>query len=414
MRRIIIFICVFIALISCGRYRNTSVSLKAETKIDHSDFIHVLHDSARYGDTHAYSQCHGRYWEVFGEPNDPTYFEALTSRITIHEFDSITEILNKSFGKYTYDDKTAPIDSAYFWMGTKSYTKYYYWLTSDTLLGWGLFEAESGMGYAHLEVCICYNQYSEDWVQELKAKNPLVNDTNFISVYFRFDTIINDYEVCGILYPIHDDKYGWYASENGARLFFHNLKNGKEYVWTDWNENCRCFKGIFMSINVSDIVNGKNFKGFHSGDSYIFHFHSQPDTFDYIDPKEPIISNLYSKAEYQFLDMDFDGQDELLIGYYGGGSYGCTCYEVYEITDSGLVEKRPQNHNGDYFSLDDHTIFDPDNKRLINKFYSGCCEWGAYVYDADENGNLYLAYRVHGSYDSESDSILSDTTYYKF
>lgn len=153
MQRIFIIICAFIALISCGRDQNTKASQNIESEaVNQSNFIHVLQDSAHYGDTHAYSQCHGRYWEIFGEQNDTTYFGALTLRITNHEFDSITEILNKSFGKYTYDDKTAPIDSAYFWMGTKSYTKYYYWLTSDILIAWGLFEVVDSTGYAHLDI----------------------------------------------------------------------------------------------------------------------------------------------------------------------------------------------------------------------------------------------------------------------
>lgn len=153
MQRIIIFICAFIVLISCGRNQYTKASQNiASEAVNQSNFIHVLLDSAHYGDTHAYSQCHGRYWELFGEQNDTTYFGALTLRITNHEFDSITEILNKSFGKYTYDDKTAPIDSAYFWMGTKSYTKYYYWLTGDILIAWGLFEVADSTGYAHLDI----------------------------------------------------------------------------------------------------------------------------------------------------------------------------------------------------------------------------------------------------------------------
>jgi hypothetical protein len=33
------------------------------------------------------------------------------------------------------------------------------------------------------------------WVQELAKKNPLKDSINITSVYFRFDTIINDFEV---------------------------------------------------------------------------------------------------------------------------------------------------------------------------------------------------------------------------
>ena len=161
------------------------------------------------------------------------------------------------------------------------------------------------------------------WVRELEDKNPLKDSADVISVYFRFDTIVNDFEVSGILYPFYDEKSGWSASENGVRLFFHNLKTDREYFWTDWDEDCRCFKWLFMSRNVRDIVWAKKFSGFKNGDYYTFHYHNQPDTFDTIDPENPVISNLYSNAEYQFLDVDFDGTDELLIGYFHGGPYGC-------------------------------------------------------------------------------------------
>ena len=47
--------------------------------------------------------------------------------------------------------------------------------------------------------------HTNNWVQELKNKNPLKDSTNYISVYFRFDTIINDFEVSGILYPFYSE-----------------------------------------------------------------------------------------------------------------------------------------------------------------------------------------------------------------
>jgi hypothetical protein len=91
-------------------------------------------------------------------------------------------------------------------------------------------------------------------VQELESKNPLKDSTNYISVYFRFDTIINDFEVSGILYPYYSDKTGWSDIENGVRLFFYSHKTGKEYLWTDWDNSCSCFQNIFMSKNVYDTL----------------------------------------------------------------------------------------------------------------------------------------------------------------
>lgn len=47
--------------------------------------------------------------------------------------------------------------------------------------------------------------HTNNWVQELENKNPLKDSTEYIRVFFRFDTIINDFEVSGILYPFYSE-----------------------------------------------------------------------------------------------------------------------------------------------------------------------------------------------------------------
>ena len=78
--------------------------------------------------------------------------------------------------------------------------------------------------------------HTNNWMQELENKNPLKDSTEYISVYFRFDTIINDFEVSGILYPYYSEQYGWSMYENGVRLFFHSRNTSKEYIWTDYDD----------------------------------------------------------------------------------------------------------------------------------------------------------------------------------
>ena len=255
-----------------------------------------------------------------------------------------------------------------------------------------------------LALIACSNT-QPNWVYELESKNPLKEDTNFVSVYFRFDTIINDFEVSGILYPSYYEEYGWDAYENGVRLFFHNIKTGKEYVWTDWDEESRCFKLFFMSKNVRDIVSAKKFRGFKSGDYYVFrydtthHYYSDNDLLPY--------------AEYQFFDADFDGEEELILGYYAGGPKGSPWYQVYEITDSVLVEKLPIGETY-VWGLDICTTFDTINKTIINILYDGCCDWGTYAYKADDEGKLYLIYHASTQSDHEHNILESDTTFFEF
>ena len=95
-----------------------------------------------------------------------------------------------------------------------------------------------------------------------------------------------------------------------------------------------------MSRNVYNIVHSEGFNGFKSGDTYIFHYDTT--TVEYA--KNPLLPY----AEYQFYDADFDGEDELILGYYGGGPHGCTCYEIYDITDSALLLKSPIDEEGNF------------------------------------------------------------------
>lgn len=173
-------------------------------------------------------------------------------------------------------------------------------------------------------------QHDSAWVQELSQRNPFANDTNYTSVYFRFDTIVNGYDVRGIYFPTyaeenkHDRWHGWYY-ESGVIMYFRNIATGQEYTFTDFDERCKSFKHIFMSKNVYDINTRTDFPGYTSGDAYIFHYDDKDDAID---------------AEFLLLDVDADGEDELLIGYYKGGPYQSNAYDIFEITGSTLVDTK--------------------------------------------------------------------------
>lgn len=236
----------------------------------------------------------------------------------------------------------------------------------------------------------------------MENKNPLKDSTNHISVYFRFDTIINDFEVSGILYPYYSAKTGWSDMENGVRIIFHSHKTGKEYVWTDYDESCHSFRNVFMSKNVYDIVHSEGFSGFKNGDTYIFNY----DTNQSENAQNPF----YTNAEYQFYDIDFDGENELLLNYFHGGPKGGLMSEPYEITDSALLPITPIGGSS-VFSFDENTTIDPDNKTITNILYSGMCEWGTYCYQYDEKGDLFPLYSIDSHLSLTQDSIISDTTF---
>lgn len=243
-----------------------------------------------------------------------------------------------------------------------------------------------------------------EWVQELAEKNPLKDSANYTSVYFRFDTIINDFEVNGIFYPSYFPEYGWDAHENGVYLYFRSFKTGKEYYYTTWDDTCGCFSSHFMSINITNIVCDKPFDGFKNGDAYIFRYNTTIDTTS--------DNSLLPYAEYQFYDADFDGEDELIIGSYVGGPHGSPCYDIYDMTDSRLVQKRADDGFNSFW-LDSDSEFDSKNKQIRNTIYEGAYAWGEYIYNVNEEGQYHLLCHMYFVSDFDHNIQHSDTTFYK-
>lgn len=295
MRRLFPILLIALSCVACKNTKQTSSVL---------DIV----SNAQYGDTHACSTWANRYWEVFGHRGE-IEFSALTLMISPVTFDSIRQVIENEFGPHEYDKSNFPkeriTEEGFYWHLSKPCCDdVYYWSNDSLAIAWSLFEVENGIGYAYLDI----KRFSWKWVSDLESKNPLKDSTNSISVYFRFDTIINDFEVSGILYPYYSEQYGWSMYENGVRLFFHSRNTSKEYIWTDFDETCQCFKNTFMSKNVFDIVTAQDFQGFKNGDSFTFKYNAQQSA----EPENPLLPN----AEYQFYDIDFDGKDELLLNYY--------------------------------------------------------------------------------------------------
>ncbi|GEM_PF-4893499 len=159
-----------------------------------------------------------------------------------------------------------------------------------------------------------------------------------------------------------------------------------------------------MSINITNIIHDEHFDGFKNGDAYIFRYNTTIDTTSN--------NSLLPYAEYQFYDADFDGEEELIIGSYKGGHHGSTSYEVYDITDSGLIEKGV-DRNDSFFWIDATSIFDSKNMLITNTLYCGAYEWGQYVYNVNEEGLYHLLSHISYESDIDHNGISSDTTFYQ-
>ena len=247
------------------------------------------------------------------------------------------------------------------------------------------------------------------WVQELKQRNPLKDSANITSVYFCYDTIVNDYKVSGIFYPIYQEEYkndrweGW-SYESGVYMIFHNVQNGNEFVlnkmgkWISGDDYCE----YFLSRNIMDIF-CDSFNGFGKEDAYIFKYHDEE-----VCSENPLLL----EADFQFADVDFDGEDELVICNHGGGQRGSNSYDAYEIATDGLLEKKPYNKPDCWFAFTEDTRFDTINKYVICSLSESSCQRGEYIYQADENGDLKYIRHINYIYDTENDVLITDTTEY--
>ena len=141
----------------------------------------------------------------------------------------------------------------------------------------------------------------------------------------------------------------------------------------------------------------KPFAGYKNGDAYIFRYNTTIDTIS--------DNSLLPYAEYQFYDADFDREEELIIGSYAGGPHGSPCYDIYDMTDSRLVQKRADDGFSSFW-LDSDSEFDSENKQIRNTIYCGAYAWGEYVYKVNKEGQYHLLSHIY--FESDFDHNIPD------
>lgn len=131
---------------------------------------------------------------------------------------------------------------------------------------------------------------------------------------------------------------------------FHNITTGKEFQYVNTEK--------FSSYHTDLITFADGFEGYKNGDSYTIQYTSKPNPFE----ESPIDYYL----PFQFYDIDFDGEKELLINHYYRGQQG-NDYKVFEITDSGLMAKDYPPFN----CVDNTMMFDSQNKIITYYTHDG-------------------------------------------
>lgn len=171
--------------------------------------------------------------------------------------------------------------------------------------------------------CTSNKETGPQWVERLN-EIPLpdyMQGDSIINVYFKYNQTVKGYEVTGRWMP-----YGKNIETGDVVLNFHHQETGNEFQY---------FGKKYNSFDTDEITFAKDFKGHQNGDIHYFNYTS-PDTIDQFkeyNDNSPI--GYYSS--FQFFDIDFDGNDELLISDMYKGQAGNN-YSVYKLTKNGLQE----------------------------------------------------------------------------
>lgn len=175
-----------------------------------------------------------------------------------------------------------------------------------------------------------------------------IHSNNLINVYYKYDTIINGYEVTARWMPFDPHSETGYVVMN-----FHHINNGQSFQYINSKK--------YNNYNLDAITFSEDFKGYHNGD--IYHF-------DYLDTQNAQFedSPISYYAPFQFYDVDFDGEKELLINDWSKGKQGNT-YTPFDIQNNALkrIESIPLEN------ICNTMKFDRKKKQIVYYNYDGCC-----------------------------------------
>ena len=188
--------------------------------------------------------------------------------------------------------------------------------------------------------------------QEKKQKAYIAQefkDLNFPRIYIKYKQPVNGYTVKVLWMPY---TYNGKTCEAGKAVLYFESEDNHFYIQTRSYSDT----AVYSHTNLKD------------GDILFW---------DYTPKKKDEILSEYSP--FFFSDVDFDGEDELLINEHRGGSRGTNSYEVYKIHPyyAEIIKDAP------FANLENgNTEFDLKNKTITSSFSDSAFESVTYIYKA--------------------------------
>lgn len=197
------------------------------------------------------------------------------------------------------------------------------------------------------------------WINALNEIEFPVQQDGLLNVYFKYNQIINGYEVTGRWMPFDPHSETGYLIMN-----FRDTINGNSFQYVNTEK--------YNSYDTDNITFSKDFEGYRNGDVYYFDY-SFPDAND--SNEDFNNSPIGYRTPFQFLDVNFDGEKELLIndwGRYQGGNH----YAVYQITTDGLLlmDYPPFNR------INNSTEFNAETKQIRLQEFEGVFDYSVVVF----------------------------------
>ena len=215
-----------------------------------------------------------------------------------------------------------------------------------------------------------------------KQKTVQVNEINTESksdnprVYIEYRQPINDYKITVTWFP-----WGGTGEVGHGILKFTHISE-KQYFYV--------FNDSFSDFYLDSLVRNHSHV-FYDGETFAL---------DYISPQNGEL--IGHNTPFQFLDVDFNGEDELLINNWNCGHRNYNQYEVYKIYPfhAEKLSKKP------FDCIENGNVFDFENKTITQFWSSG---WN------NCTKLVYRYYEILGNYsinDDGRDQELFDDFYY--
>ena len=184
------------------------------------------------------------------------------------------------------------------------------------------------------------------WINALnKIELPkTIQQDNLINVYFKYNQIVNGYEVTARWLPFHPKCETGYLIMN-----FRNTTNRQSFQYIETEK--------YNNFDTDKVTFSKDFQGYNNGDVYYFDYPLPKNSNPYkeYNNNSPIGYN----TPFQFLDVDFCEKKELLINDWTQGQGG-NGYYVYKIKGNSiqLLDYPP------FDRIDNLTKFDYENQTI--------------------------------------------------